>query len=46
MNYGAFFLESGTYAPPISFTVDGRQVIVVSSGRAVFMFGLGEASSP
>ena len=40
------FLGSGTHAAPISFTVDGRQVIVVSSGRAVFMFGLGEASSP
>lgn len=35
-------LGSGTHAAPISFTVDGRQVIVVSSGRAVFMLGLGE----
>jgi alcohol dehydrogenase (cytochrome c) len=40
------FLGSGTHAAPISFTVDGRQVIVASSGRAVFMFGLGEKSSP
>ena len=46
MNYGAFFLEAAPMPSPISFTVDGRQVIVVSSGRAVFMFGLGEASSP
>lgn len=36
------FLGSGTQASPITFTVGGRQVIVVSSGRAVFMFGLGE----
>ena len=35
-------LGSGTHAAPISFTVGGRQVIVVSSGRAVFMLGLGE----
>ena len=40
------FLGSSTRAPPITFTVGGRQVIVVSSGRAVFMFGLGEPSSP
>ena len=40
------FLGSGTHAAPISFTVDGRQVLVVSSGRAVFMFGLGETPSP
>ena len=37
------FLGGGTLAPPISFTVDGRQVIVVSAGRAVFMFGLSGA---
>ena len=29
-----------TLAPPISFTVDGRQVIAVSAGRALFVFGL------
>jgi alcohol dehydrogenase (cytochrome c) len=40
------FLGSGTRAPPISFTVDGRQVIVVSAGRALFMFGLGDTTSP
>ncbi len=36
------FLGGGTKAAPISFSVDGRQAIVVSSGRAVFMFGLGD----
>jgi alcohol dehydrogenase (cytochrome c) len=40
------FLGSGTRAPPISFTVDGRQVILVSAGRAMFMFELGEEPSP
>lgn len=34
------FLGGDTYAPPISFTVDGRQVILMSAGRALFMFGL------
>ena len=34
------FLGGDTYAAPISFTVDRRQVILVSSGRALFMFGL------
>jgi alcohol dehydrogenase (cytochrome c) len=29
-----------TSAPPISFTVDGHQVILVSAGHALFMFGL------
>ena len=38
------FLGGSTLAPPISFTVDGRQVIVVSAGRALFMFGLGEGA--
>jgi alcohol dehydrogenase (cytochrome c) len=33
-------LGGDTYAPPISFTVDGHQVILVSAGRALFMFGL------
>ena len=42
-NYGAFFSEASTYAPPITFTMDGRQVIVVSAGQALFMFGLREA---
>lgn len=43
--WGAF-LGGGTRAPPISFTVDGRQVILVSAGRAMFMFGVGNALSP
>jgi len=34
------FLGGDTSAPPISFTVDGSQVILVSAGRALFMFGL------
>jgi alcohol dehydrogenase (cytochrome c) len=29
-----------TKAAPISFTVDGRQVIAVAAGRALFVFGL------
>ena len=33
-------LGGDTYAPPISFTVDGHQVILVSAGRALFLFGL------
>lgn len=34
------FLGRDTRAAPISFTVDGRQVIAVSAGRALFVFGL------
>ena len=34
------FLGGDTYAAPISFTVDGHQVILVSAGRALFLFGL------
>jgi len=34
------FLGGHTAAAPISFTVDGHQVILVSAGQAVFMFGL------
>jgi alcohol dehydrogenase (cytochrome c) len=34
------FLGGDTRAAPISFTVDGRQVIAVSAGRALFLFGL------
>lgn len=34
------FLGGDTYAAPISFTVDGHQVILVSAGRALFEFGL------
>ncbi len=34
------FLGGDTRAAPISFTLDGRQVIAVSSGRATFLFGL------
>jgi alcohol dehydrogenase (cytochrome c) len=37
------FLGGSTLAPPISFTVGGRPVVVVSAGHAMFMFGLGEA---
>ena len=33
-------LGGETLAAPISFTVDGRQVIAVSVGRALFVFGL------
>jgi alcohol dehydrogenase (cytochrome c) len=33
-------LGGGTHAPPISFTLDGRQVILISAGHALFMFGL------
>jgi alcohol dehydrogenase (cytochrome c) len=34
------FLGADTWAAPISFTVDGRQVILVSAGHALFMFEL------
>jgi alcohol dehydrogenase (cytochrome c) len=34
------FLGADTRAAPISFTIDGKQVIAVSSGRALFLFGL------
>jgi alcohol dehydrogenase (cytochrome c) len=34
------FLGGDTYAAPISFMVDGHQVILVSAGPAVFLFGL------
>jgi alcohol dehydrogenase (cytochrome c) len=34
------FLGGETLAAPISVTVDGHQVILVSGGRALFMFGL------
>jgi outer membrane protein assembly factor BamB len=33
-------LGGKTLAAPISFTVDGRQVIALSAGRALFLFGL------
>ena len=33
-------LGGETYAPPISFTLGGRQVIAVWAGRAMFLFGL------
>lgn len=39
-------LGGATLAPPISFTVDGRQVIVISAGHATFMFGLGKTPPP
>ena len=34
------FLGGDTSAPPISFNVDGHQVILVSAGQALFLFGL------
>jgi alcohol dehydrogenase (cytochrome c) len=34
------FLGGDTYAAPISFTVDGHQMILASAGRALFAFGL------
>ena len=34
------FLGGDTRAAPISFTIDGKQVIAVSAGRALFLFGL------
>lgn len=34
------FLGGDTRAAPISFTVDGRQVIALSAGRALVLFGL------
>src|SRR6266436_527120 len=33
-------LGGNTASAPISFTVDGRQVIAVAAGQALFMFGL------
>ena len=37
------FLGGDTRAAPISFTIDGKQVIAVSAGRALFVFELGSA---
>jgi alcohol dehydrogenase (cytochrome c) len=34
------FLGGYTYAPPISFTLDGHQVILLSAGQSLFLFGL------
>ncbi len=34
------FLGGDTYAAPISFSVDGRQTVLVSAGRSLFLFGL------
>jgi len=33
-------LGGATMSPPISFTIDGEQVIAVAAGRALFVFGL------
>lgn len=33
-------LGGPTKSPPISFTIDGKQVIAVAAGRALFVFGL------
>lgn len=38
-------LGSSTLAPPIAFSVDGRQVLLVSAGHAMFMFWLGEGEA-
>jgi alcohol dehydrogenase (cytochrome c) len=32
-------LSGNTHAPPISFALEGRQVIAVWGGRALFLFG-------
>jgi alcohol dehydrogenase (cytochrome c) len=37
----SIFLGGSTYSPPISFLVDGRQVLVVVAGRSVFLLDLG-----
>ncbi len=34
------YLGGATAAAPISLTVDGHQVLLISAGRALFMFGL------
>jgi alcohol dehydrogenase (cytochrome c) len=34
------FLGGDTRAAPISFVIDGRQVLAVSAGRSLFLFGL------
>jgi alcohol dehydrogenase (cytochrome c) len=33
-------LGGNTESPPISFAIDGRQVLAIAAGRALFMFGL------
>jgi PQQ enzyme repeat len=33
-------LGGSTVAAPISFSIDGRQVIALAAGRALFVFGL------
>ena len=40
------FLGGATRAAPISFTVDGRQVVAVAAGRAFFLLGLSPLSGP
>jgi alcohol dehydrogenase (cytochrome c) len=34
------FLGGNTYAPPISFALDGHQVVLLSAGQSLFEFGL------
>jgi len=34
------FLEGNTQAPPITFSLDGRQVVVVWGGNNLFLFTL------
>jgi alcohol dehydrogenase (cytochrome c) len=36
----SFGLGGATYAPPITFTSEGREVIAAWAGRALFLFGL------
>jgi alcohol dehydrogenase (cytochrome c) len=36
------FLGGNTQAPPITFSLDGRQVVVVWGGRTLFLFALSE----
>ena len=38
-------LGGSTKSPPVSFTIDGRQVVVVAAGRALFEFGLSASSA-
>ena len=34
------FLGGDTRAGPVSFALDGKQVLAISAGRALFLFGL------
>ena len=39
-SFGMWASEEITFAPPITFTSEGQQVIAVWAGRAMFLFGL------